>query len=317
MTMSRRSALAAMGAACVHTMSSRSATASAAAANASNIPFAFSLYGMKTLPLGRALRVCADIGYSGVELACMTGWPCDPAVLNLDQRKELRQQMETLSLELPCLMENLRLAVPEAEHRNNLERLKLVTQLAHDLRIGDRPPVIETVLGGRPDQWEMLKGPMLTALADWEKVAAKAGIILAIKAHVSGALHRPADVVWMVRQINSPWIKAAYDYSHFERQGLPLKASLLEVLPETVFIHIKDNLTLPDGKVEFVLPGDGTTDYHAYLRYLTEAKYQGAVCVEVSGQVWNKPDYNPIVAAERCYLNLRGAFEQAGLRARI
>lgn len=225
--------------------------------------------------------------------------------------------MEALSLGLPCLMENLRLAVPAEEHRSNLERLKLVTQLAHDLQVGDQPPVIETVLGGRPDQWDMLKEPMLTALADWEKVAAKAGIIIAIKAHISGALHRPADVVWMVQQINSPWIKAAYDYSHFERQGLPLKGSLMEVLPETVFIHIKDNRTLPDGKFEFVLPGDGATDYNAYLRYLTEAKYRGAVCVEVSAQVSNKPDYNPIVAAERCYLNLRGAFEQVGLRARV
>lgn len=288
-----------------------------AAAAPARIPFAFSLYGMKTLPLAQALKVCADIGYSGVELACMKDWPCDAAVLTAADRKTLRAQLDDLSLELPCLMENLGLVVPQAQHTANLDRLKLIGQLAHDLTAeGEQRPLVETVLGGKPEQWDDLKAQMVDALGDWERVARQTRTIIAIKAHVSGALHRPEDAVGLVRQIDSPWIKLVYDYSHFERQGLPLKATLTRMLPETVFVHIKDNV-VTNGKTEFALPGDGPTDYAEYLQLLRDGGYRGAVCVEVSSQVSNKPGYNPIIAAEQCFLKLRPAFDRAGLRARV
>ena len=315
MSLSRRQALAALGTALVagpHTLARIEA-----AERALPIGFAFSLYGMRSLPLPRALRVCADIGYSGVELACMTGWPCDPVALSPTDRTAIREQLTHLSLQLPALMENLRLVVPAAEHQANLERLKQVGQLAHDLTPeGEQTPLIETVLGGKPDDWDKVKDAMVQSLGDWERVAARARVQLAIKAHVSGALHRPEDVVWLVEQIHSPWVKAVYDFSHFERQGMTLRESLRQVLPETVFIHIKDNVKTPDGKDEFALPGDGVTNYRDYLKLLVDGRYEGMVCVEVSGQVFSKPGYNPIIAAERCYLNLRSAFEQAGARAR-
>lgn len=283
---------------------------------AAAISFAFSLYGMRTLPLARALRICADIGYSGVELACMAGWPSDPASLSTTDRADLRAQLSDLSLELPCLMENLRLAVPAQEHRSNLERLQNLTQLAQDLTYEGQPPIIETVLGGKPNEWEKTRDSMAASLADWERIAARAKVTLAIKAHVSGAAHRPEHILWLLQQVNSPWIKAVYDFSHFERQGLPLNVTLRQLLPETVFIHVKDNVTTTDGKLEFVLPGDGPTDYDQYLQLLRTGDYRGAVCVEVSGQVSGKPGYNPIIAAERSYMNLHASFEAAGQRAR-
>jgi sugar phosphate isomerase/epimerase len=317
MKISRRDALAWLGTAAASCSSGGlAAVAVAGQRQVTAIPFAYSLYGMRAVPLGRALRACAAIGYSGVELACMTGWPCDPDVLSADDRRQLRLQFDAVSLQLPCLMENLRLLVPAEQHRQNLERLKAVTQLAQDLRGNGLPPVIETVLGGRPDEWDRVKDSMVEALRDWERVAAGSRVVIAIKAHVSNALHRPEEVMWLLRQVDSPWIKAAYDYSHFQRQGIPLRQSLGMMLPQTVFIHIKDNITNADGKTEFALPGDGDTNYGDYLKQLTDAGYTGTVCVEVSSQVFNKPDFNPIVAAERCYMNLRTAFEQAGLRAR-
>jgi inosose dehydratase len=292
-------------------------TAGRAAERRAGIAFAYSLYGMKSLPLPQALKICADIGYSGVELACMKDWPADAGVLTPADRRQLQRQLEVLSLGLPCLMENLGLAVPAPQHAANLERLKLIGQLAHDLApAGETAPVVETVLGGRPEQWDDLKGKMVDALGDWERIARQSETVIAVKAHVSGALHRPDDAVWLVRQIGSPWIKLVYDYSHFERQGLALKATLTRMLPETVFVHIKDNVTV-NGKTEFALPGDGAVDYREYLQLLRDGGYSGAVCVEVSSQVSNKPGYNPIVAAEQCYLKLHPAFERAGLRARV
>jgi len=147
-------------------------------------------------------------------------------------------------------------------------------------------------------------------------VARAAKVVLAIKAHAFNALHTPEDALWLLRQIGSPWVKLAFDYSHFERQQLALKDCIRLLLPETVFIHVKDNVTV-DGKTEFALPGEGATNYGEYLSLLKTAGYRGAMVVEVSAQVSNKPNYNPLIAAERSYLNLRPAFERAGLRARI
>lgn len=309
---SRRTVLKRLGlAACLGTWAQQAAFSRELAAP---LAFGYSLYGMKTVPLPRALKVCAEIGYSGVELACMKDWPCDPAVMTRAERTEVRQQLTDQALDLPCLMDNLTLVVPEKQHSANLERFKLLTELAHDLG-GDTPPVIETVLGGKPEQWGALREKMAKALMDWAKVAAAAKVVIAIKPHAFGALHRPEDCAWLLQQVRSPWIKAVFDYSHYERQGLALKDCVKALVSETVFVHIKDNVTV-EGKTEFALPGDGGTDYAAYLRLLRESGYRGPVVVEVSAQVSNKPGYNPLLAAEHCYEKLRPAFEQAGARAR-
>lgn len=82
---------------------------------AAPLAFGFSLYGMKSVPLPRALKACAEIGYSGVELACMKDWPCDPDVLSREDRDRLRKQLAEYAIDLPCLMDNLTLVVPEEE----------------------------------------------------------------------------------------------------------------------------------------------------------------------------------------------------------
>jgi sugar phosphate isomerase/epimerase len=290
-----------------------SAAASAAPSLPAKIGFGFSLYGMKSLKVIQALRVCADIGYSSVELACLKDWPCAPESLHKPERAALRTELEGLALDLPCLMENLTLLAADEQHRTNLERLKNVCQLGHDLS-PDAAPIVETVLGGKPDQWETVREQMVVKLREWEKVAASQQTVVAIKAHVLGALHTPQDAKWLVQQVGSPWIRLVYDYSHFQRQHLTLKESLATMLPQTAFVHVKDNLTT-DGKTEFVLPGDaGDIDYTEYLKQLRDAGYRGALVVEVSGQVSNKPGYDPIAAAKRCYKNLQPAFVKAGLR---
>jgi len=271
---------------------------------------------MKSLPVATALKACADIGYSSVELVCLKDWPTEPSRLGPADRQTLKSQLEENALDLPCLMENLVLLAPEEQHRSNLERLKQVCQLGQELS-PSKVPVVETVLGGKPAEWESVKTRMVDRLSAWQQVAESQRTVVAIKAHAFGALHTPGDAKWLVQQIGSPWIRLVYDYSHFQRQSFDLRDSLALMLPETVFVHIKDNVTI-DGKTEFALPGDGQTiDYVAYLKQLRQAGYQGDVVVEVSAQVFGKPGYDPIAAARRCYQNIQPAFVKAGLRAEL
>ena len=42
---------------------------------------AFSLYGMKSYLIGEAIEACKEIGYEGVEVCLLDGWPMDEAGL--------------------------------------------------------------------------------------------------------------------------------------------------------------------------------------------------------------------------------------------
>jgi inosose dehydratase len=274
--------------------------------------FGFSLYGMKTLAPAEALRACAEIGYDGVELALMPGWPTEPRLLSADNRRDLRQQLADRGLALMGLMENLAEPAEDAQHKANLERLKAAAELGHALS-PRTPPLIETILGGKPAQWEQVKEKLAERLRAWAAVAATAKTIIAIKPHVGNALHTPEGALWLLKQVNSPSIRLAYDHSHYALRGLKLADTASALLPSSVFIHVKDAKGKPE-KFEFLLPGDGDTDYADYLQRVKAAGYRGAIVVEVSGQIFNKAGYDPIAAARKCYANLTPAFQKAGVR---
>jgi sugar phosphate isomerase/epimerase len=286
------------------------------AAGPGRISFGFSLYGMKTIAPLAAIKIIADIGYNGVELPVMADWPCAPETLTPADRRDVRSALTDWSVDLPALMENLPLLVEKPQQVEHRQRLQRAMQLAHDLA-PDQPPLIETVLGGAPGTFEQVRDPLADELLQWSRLAAAQEVVIAVKPHVNNACRTPNDALWLMEQVNSPWIRLAFDYSHFERQQLTLPRVWNALQPHTAFVHIKDNRQIAPGKYEFILPGDGGTNYTELLQLLRRDRYHGAVVVEVSQQVWSKPGYEPIVAAERCYLKLFRSFEQAGLKARI
>lgn len=278
------------------------------------VTLGFSLYGMKTLPVADALRVCAETGFHDVEFALNPGYPTEPKLLSPAQRKELRAQLAARGLRLAALMDNIHLTADDATHATNLERIKAAAQLAHDLAPG-APPVLETVMGGKPAEWDKVKAQMAARLADWGQAAAAAKLTLCIKPHVGSAAHLPEHALWLLDQVKNPAVKVAYDFSHYQLRGLDLGKTLDALLPHTAFIHVKDSVG-ELGKFQFVLPGEGAIDYVDYFRRLKVANWSGCVCVEVSGQVFSKPGYDPVEAAKKSFAALAPAMEKAGFVVR-
>lgn len=287
-------------------------TVQARAAEPTGVSFGFTLYGMRKLPVKEALRVCSEIGYDSVEIACMPDWPCAPESLAAIDRQELRKQLNGSRLALASLMENVSPLADDQAHAANLERLKRACGLGHDL-VPETTPIIETVLGGQPAAWEQVRDKMASRLQDWARLAVAEKAIIALKPHVGGALHTPEGATWLMDQLKSPGLRLAYDYSHFELRNIPLKSSLESMLPQTVFIHVKDSAGTAD-KVQFLLPGDGRTKYSDYFQSLKTAGYRGPIVVEVSGQLHTRPDYDPVQAARRSYAHLAPLLQKAGLR---
>jgi inosose dehydratase len=272
------------------------------AGSASAIPLGFSLYGMKSLPLSDALKICKSCGYDGVELALMPGYSADPAVLTADRRKELRKLLADSGLTVHGLMENLPALGDDTMHKANLDRLKVAVELANTL-VPDAPPPIETVLGAKPADWDKVKDKLAARLMDWAAVGKRGKTVIAVKPHVANALHTPEGAAWLLKQIDSDFLRLAFDYSHFELRGLKLGEVMETLLPHSVFVHVKDARGTAE-KFEFLLPGEGNTDYREYARRLTTLKYRGPVVVEVSGMVSNKRGYDPEAAAKACFKSL-------------
>jgi sugar phosphate isomerase/epimerase len=269
----------------------------------------FSLYGMKTLPLDTALKTCAEIGYAHVELSLNAGYATEPSAFAAESRRVTAAQLRELKLELPCLMVLMSLTADDKAHSSNLELIAAAGQLGRDL-VADRPPFLETVLGGSPAKWPELKAGMVDRLGGWAEAAEKAKTAIALKAHVGSAVNSPERLLWLLDQVKSTALYLAYDYSHFEVQGIDMAESMRLLLPHAKFIHVKD--TQGDAaKFKFLLPGEGRTDYVKYFSLLKQYGYNGPVCVEVSGQVFNAPNYDPIAAARQCHGVLSKAMSEA------
>ena len=293
-------------------------TARADDAKPRTIGLGFSLYGMKSLSIADALKTCAEIGYDCVELPVMVDWPGDSAKLNGDARTEIRRGFATSGLRLTALMENLPILGDDTKRASNLERLKLAARLAHDLSPVNEngqqwmSPLVETILGGKPGEFEAVKNQIVERLKEWSAVMDEFKSELAIKAHVSNATQRPEQLTWLLDQVASPWLVAAYDYSHFQLQELKMAETMDALLPKARFIHVKDTEHAV-GKRGFLLPGEGSIDYGEYFKLLAKSGYHGDVVVEVSGQVFSKPGYDPVAAARKCYNHLAPAMKAAGI----
>ncbi len=275
-----------------------------AAASRRNVNLGFSLYGMKSLPISRAFAACKQIGYDNVELALITGFPTDPAILTSALRAEVRQEARTAGLRISSLLANLSLAADDTSHRAHLDVLRRAAEFAAEID-PTAPPVIQTVLGGKPEEWESLRNVMATRLNAWNEIARDHGVTVAMKAHVSGAVNTPDRLLWLLQHARGANLAAAYDYSHYALAGLSIESSLRPLTNHLRFVHLKDAEGDPK-QFRFLLPGEGTTDYTTLFRLLAESGYRGPNVVEVSSQIFNRPGYDPIAAAEKSYSYLAG-----------
>ncbi|NCO37701.1 MAG: hypothetical protein COZ06_02025 [Armatimonadetes bacterium CG_4_10_14_3_um_filter_66_18] len=273
---------------------------------------AYGTYGMPNLPLEVALPALAKIGYDGVELALGPKYPTCPDKLDHAARERLAHLLTECELAVPALMLLVNvLADDPAEHHRNLDELRRAAALALDLD-ARTPPVITFTMGGSRDRYKEQRDELVRRLRDYAAIATGEGVLLAAEPHVGGTLDRPDRAVWLIEAVGLPAVRLNFDISHFDLLGLGIDECVSPLVPLSIHTHVKDG-HLVDGKVQFLLPGAGGFDYVAYLRAMKAAGWDGCLCVEVSGQLWSKEDYDPIAAAEFSYGTLRRAFDEAGV----
>lgn len=264
---------------------------------------AFSLYGMKDVPLGKALDHLATTGYGAVELACLPGWETDPAAMTTSAMEKLRKELAARGLSAMALMLDTPLDTAEANFTRNLVLLAKACALARALN-PEAPPVLETILGGKPGDLPARLPLHRDRLAKVDKVLEREGGTLCLKPHRMQAFDDAGALAALISGARSPRLAAAFDPSHFQHRSPGIPEAWRALAPSTRFVHIKE--TVMEGKqARFVLPGEGGLDLAMVRRLLVDGGYKGAVCVEVSRQLWAAPGYDPLAAAARSFPAIR------------
>jgi sugar phosphate isomerase/epimerase len=267
---------------------------------------AYGTYGMPEVPIWEALPRLAEMGYEAVEICVVERWPTAPHRLSGAGRKRLRGYLEELGLELPALIVFLNLLASPGEELDRQGRLfREVCALARDLAPA-APPVIASGLGSCPLEWEEALPLAVERASSFGEMAAGEGCRLAIEPHVGALLDRPERVVALMERVHSPSLGINFDISHFAVAGYPRAETIRTLAPYAIHTHVKDG-RMVDGKVQFLLPGEGDFDYAAYFREMAEAGWTGCITVEVSAQIFNRPGYDPWPAAQFSLETLRRA----------
>jgi len=272
--------------------------ASLPATGSSMVP-AFSLYGMKDVPLAKALDHLAKTGYRAVELACLPGWEMDPTTISPQSIGQLRKALSASGLSVAGIMLDAPLDTSAMNFDKNLVLLAKACSMAKSL-VAESPPLMETVLGGKPGDLPAKLPLHRERLAKVVEVLEREGGTLALKPHRMQAFDDAAALASLVSGAKSRRVVAAFDPSHFQHRTPGIAEAWRALAPATRFVHIKE--TVVDGKqARFVLPGEGGLDIDMMRRLLVDGGYKGPVCVEVSRQVWSAPGYDPFAAATKSY----------------
>lgn len=272
-----------------------------------------STWGMPRVPIDEALGSIRRIGYTAVELTVLPGYTADLDTLDAAARRHLRTKLDALGLDLPAIAGHANLLADDASASSEARRrLRAAVDLAVDLAGDSSPPALNTTAGGTPERWAELRGRLVDRLGELVGYAAERGVVVAIEPHAGAALDRSERALWLLRAIDSPWLRLNFDHSHFEAAGVPMTETVPALAPHSVHAHVKD-VRGRAPQHEFLIPGESDFDYPAFLRLLRDAGYAGAITVEISVMVQRRTGYDPIAAVEKAYGTLDAAFRAAGI----
>ena len=269
-------------------------------------------WGMPQVGFERFARFAHELGFAGIELTVLRNWSTRLEDITPEHVRRWRELIAELGLELPAIASHSPLLeIDEETLQSGYRRLLGAIDLARDL-VPDRPPAINTTIGGSVGDWEGKRQLALDRLGPVLEAARAAGVDIALEPHVGSSLHTPQQTVWVLDQLGRQNLGVNFDYSHFLAQDLDLETSIDLLAADTLHTHLKGvRGRWPDH--EFLVPGEDDYDYAEELRLMESAGYRGFQTLEVSVMVQRRPDYDPFQSARLGHATLLGAFRAAGL----
>ncbi len=276
----------------------------------------YSTWGMPAVPIDEALSHLAGLGFSGVEPTVIPGWTTELDLLDAAEIERILRLFRERDLDMPAVAGHRSLISRDEARQEDWRRLTWAVDLCARWGEGleNGPPALDTTLGGSPDAWDGERDFIVERVRELTEYGRAHGVTIAIEPHVGSALDLPEKALWLLEQVDSPFLKLNFDISHFDVLGLPTVETVAALGPHAAHTHVKDQRgRAPDH--EFLIPGEGPFDYVEYLLEMQKAGYTGYITAEVSMMVHRRPDYDPLAAAELTYRTLERAFADAGISA--
>ena len=267
---------------------------------------AYSTYALQGIDPFTAVERVRQIGYEGLEINCGPAWPTALERFGTEARSRLRDVLQGAGFPPPVIMNLVGLCAADEDAGAKSVLLADTCRLARDLSWEERPSVVTTTLGPQAGPWDESKAAVAERLRRYAGLVTDENCILAVEPHVGQELDTPQKARWLMDAVDHPHVRLNFDYSHYLVQGIGLQQSLDLTADYSVHTHIKDG-RMVDGKVQFALPGDDKLDLAAYLRAVRGAGLEVPITVEVSAQIWGRPDYDPWPVAQHCFANLAAA----------
>jgi inosose dehydratase len=273
----------------------------------------YSTWGMPDVPVDRALPFLAGLGFDAVELAVLPNYTTSVETLTPEDRRRIKGLYERYGLFMPAISAHRSLLDEDPEgHRKDMGILTRAIDLCAEWADGAGHPVMDTVLGGVPEDWDTKRDFILDRVGDLVRYAGAAGVVIGMEAHIGAALDTAEKSVWLVQAVDSPYLRLNFDISHFDILGMPIEEAVRLMAPYAAHTHVKDQRgRVPD--YQFLIPGEGDFDFVAYLDAMHRAGYTGSITAEISYMVQRRPEYDPMAGAEQCYRTLDRAFRVSGV----
>ena len=273
----------------------------------------YSTWGMPTVPIDVAVGHIARLGFDGIEITVLPQFTTAIDTLDAAERRRIARLLAEHGLTLSAIAAHSSLMEDDAEVlAQHVARLKAAIDLAVDWAQDGTPPFVNTLSGGKPDDWEAGHPAFVERIRPVVEYAAGRGVTLAMEPHIGMLVDTPERMVRILELVGSPHLRVNFDISHFDIIGMSTEESVAALLPYSVHTHVKDERgRYPD--FEFLIPGEGDFDYVHYLRVMQAHGYTGFINAEISMMVQRRPDYDPLAAATQSYQVLDRAFRTAGI----
>jgi sugar phosphate isomerase/epimerase len=274
-------------------------------------------YDGPALTLDEIFPRIAEMGFEGIEIGAKRP-VASPLDLDSGARRAVRELSARHGVEIGCVASYSNLAGPILEHREaELVFLRETIRLAHDLEA----PVVRVFAAWpgitcRDGQtyYELAKQHTkwtdVTWFEQWiwarrclEEAAAwgeQYGVVLALQNHAP-VTNTYQGTLEMIREVDSPWLKACIDAPHLADQS---DEAVGEALRETGATQVWSHFggyreTLGDRVIEDTGEGEIAVNYPAFFRGLHEIGYTGFVAYEGCGPALVGHQYRGVEEVDR------------------
>jgi sugar phosphate isomerase/epimerase len=238
----------------------------------------------KAFSFAEAAKAIKKAGYDGVEISAIQGM-CEH--LDLNNFKSQKAEIKSIIEEYGLLMLSAEVASLDSE------RLQKAFEAGAEIGI----PIINVGPGGKSNDEESLKQSIET-IEKLSEMAKPYGVTLCCKAHVGASIFNTPTTLKAMDSIKTSSFGIDMDPSHIYRAGEKPEEALPKVISRVKHVHIRDckGPGPGPGTPDLQACGRGDIDLLGYFRAMTDAKYDGPVCLEVIGPELDLPSASIIAA---------------------